>query len=1276
MKKVIKYSLLTFSSIILLFIIFMILLQSGALNGVIKKIIISSAEKSLQGEIQIERITGNPLKKYEINNISLAANSDTLLTISMVSYELSLSKIFRKQFQIDLLLIDTLQIYLEQYPDLNWNFSNLIVPTNKEEKETVKEKSEWDFILDNFALRNSGIRIISQNNSFDIPEKIENINFSSSQKIIDGNLNFELKNLTFDTKEPTNSISEFHFQINQNNEHLRISDLILKTEKSEIVLNAEANLSKPISGNILLNVQPLDVSEIRNFLPHLTIFGTPEIMIDAKFNAEKIESKITIEEDYQNLFLSADVNSYTENPNYEIKAEMQNIDLSKWINNTEFQTDLNGTLNLIGKGKEPENIDAKLDFSISNSEITGREIFQLDLEMDKKNKNIELRFTTNSNFGEVRIGGFLNDIFTIPKFDLNCAIRNLDIAPIMLKEELKEELNSKINLDLRIVGNGKSKEKLIANMELSAFDSHFNNFPLDSLLAEISYNKGEYEIKELLLKNSLAEFAAFGAGSLDSDNDINIVLKPDDLTILKDLLKLDELKMMGIISGDIDGKIDSLNARFDLDLSQIQFNDFIVGSLQSSATMVTEKTDFSGRISSHIENFQTGNMEIKSLILNAGLSKEKIDSEIKVTFSDSLELDIHSIFFNDEEEQKIQFPRFDFRTKTENWNGGSDSMKVILVENRFDIRNFAISSEDQSLKADGMIDLNRESDFFISIDNFSISKFSEFSPFPISGRISSDIELKGTSENPEFSAELTLENGVIDKFDFYEFQLESKYEKNNFSLDFDLLQTEERSFSGSLVYPIKLSLRNTEKLKIGDEIFSAQLRSNGIDLSFLQNFVPLISVFKGNLYSDLKIENTLNSPQIFGNIQIKNGRLIVPDFGINYEYEYEMSALKNKIVLEKFNLQSEKGKLSTTGNIQFEDNIRSGIREFALQLKCNDFYAARNKNLQVLLNTDIKLEGTPAKPEFDGKLKILRAMINIDTFNKKNRARNINKPLLIRAISDTLPKQISNKNESIAINNNDLIKQSRGKFTVEIPRNTWIRSKDMNIEITGDVQLLKNSDDLQFYGKIEILRGKYTLYGRRFDLKDGSVTFTGGSQFNAILDLKLAYVLRDADHEKRILVIMVNGDLKAPLISFKLDNNSIEEKDAVSYLLFGRSSDAIDLHKRSEMNEKTNNMGTVTNILAAQLSGQLSKTIGKVLNLDVIEFDGSENWQQASFTVGKYLTNDLFISYQKEFNIGSTKEPVSENVTLEYEFTKSIGVQLSKGDDHSTGLDLILKLKK
>lgn len=67
------------------------------------------------------------------------------------------------------------------------------------------------------------------------------------------------------------------------------------------------------------------------------------------------------------------------------------------------------------------------------------------------------------------------------------------------------------------------------------------------------------------------------------------------------------------------------------------------------------------------------------------------------------------------------------------------------------------------------------------------------------------------------------------------------------------------------------------------------------------------------------------------------------------------------------------------------------------------------------------------------------------------------------------------------------------------------------------------------------------------------------------------------------------------------------------------------------------------------VSSQVSKIIGNKLNLDMIELNTEDNWQSMDFVVGKYITNDLFVTYQKGFGPNNNNEITPESVTLEYE---------------------------
>jgi autotransporter translocation and assembly factor TamB len=101
-----------------------------------------------------------------------------------------------------------------------------------------------------------------------------------------------------------------------------------------------------------------------------------------------------------------------------------------------------------------------------------------------------------------------------------------------------------------------------------------------------------------------------------------------------------------------------------------------------------------------------------------------------------------------------------------------------------------------------------------------------------------------------------------------------------------------------------------------------------------------------------------------------------------------------------------------------------------------------------------------------------------------------------------------------------------------------------------------------------------------------------------------------------------------------------------------------------------------TRLVSGLVSSQLSRTLGSTLKLDMIEIDAGDNWQNTTFMVGKYITNNLFVTYQKSFGQATDQEITPEVITLEYEIGRHISLRLIQGDVKESGVDIILKFEK
>jgi len=500
------------------------------------------------------------------------------------------------------------------------------------------------------------------------------------------------------------------------------------------------------------------------------------------------------------------------------------------------------------------------------------------------------------------------------------------------------------------------------------------------------------------LKNEVAELNAYGNGKIDSVNDINFKLTLGDLSLLKEMINAEKLNAEGSVEGNIQGRSDALDTEINVDLKKIRFNNIAAKTLTCSIEIETSKKEYSGQLEANIDNTVIDDLTIRSISLASVLSNNKTDLQLNMDIADSLSMELYSIFSTGKNESSLLIPKFKFDSRMENWTGGSDSMEVVIHNNRFDINNFELISDDQFLKADGVIDLQGVSDFQFTLENIALNKFSELSGFPIAGKLAAKMNLEGNIQKPELSMELMVEKALINRYRFHEFEFNSNYLNDRMNLNFELFFTDEEKIAGSANIPVSIYKDNITIEK--DEQFSGELYSNGIDVSFTDDFLEQVTDLAGIFQADLKIGNTLNSPEMTGNIQLTEGKIVVPEYGVDYNYELMFEAKEKDIVLEKLELISEKGKMDISGNVEFKENIASGIDDFELNISANDFYAANNKNIQLLLNIDLNLEGPLEEPKFNGSLKIDRALIYLDAFKNINSPKSLYQPLLVQAIQD------------------------------------------------------------------------------------------------------------------------------------------------------------------------------------------------------------------------------------------------------------------------------------
>jgi autotransporter translocation and assembly factor TamB len=377
-----------------------------------------------------------------------------------------------------------------------------------------------------------------------------------------------------------------------------------------------------------------------------------------------------------------------------------------------------------------------------------------------------------------------------------------------------------------------------------------------------------------------------------------------------------------------------------------------------------------------------------------------------------------------------------------------------------------------------------------------------------------------------------------------------------------------------------------------------------------------------------------------------------------------MSLDTSFVKLIQLRVRSDKGELNLNGQLNF---TREMITNATASLNAKDFLLVHNRNMELRFNANITGAGDEQGPRYRGDYIVERSRFFLPALQQRS-VIQLNEAEANPAAADSAQSAIVSSADVTPLQ--QWLQKLRGEVKISIPRNTWIRGPELNAEIDGAIDFIQEGmEKFSLFGTHYLVRGTYELFGKRFDIDKGQITFQGDLE-NPQFDLTASHVFRAAtgDREKKTLEVKISGDLTNPKIEFQQSGESLDEKDALANLIFGVNFEDLVYSQREGLtNEDSPLSAAAKGLVSGLVSQELAKSLGRSLNLDLIEFQSGEDITKSSVLVGKYLTNDLFISFGQE--------PEGRVVALEWELLKFLFLQAAHGgeENRKTGFDLIWK---
>lgn len=1303
MNKLVKILLWTCLGLVTLIIAALLFTQTGVFRELVRKKALQAVNEQLNGQVYIDELKGNFFSRIRLNGIEvLLPEGDTLLRLDALELRYSLLSLRHRELKVRLAYMGQPYVHLTQNADGKWNFESLVPESDKEED---KSPAPFPFrlILDSFVL-DGGNLFINSSDSL-IPAAIRDLNIDIAGRYSSRDLRIRLNNLSFETSKPDFKLVSLSLQLNSDFQTWSLKNFKFRSALNEI--SAEGRYLSIGDFDAETLWQGINTGEFAFVLPDIELSSLPDLAFAANASNGNMQFRLSLQQRNESIelggridnfeHLTSDSLRYTVAPDLELN--FRNFRINNWIVTDTIPLILNCKLHITGNG-----IDERAETLRVIGDPGGTSWDSIMISSG----HIDLYYTNGIAGGEFDLVSKLANISALASVDLKDEKGpfSIDLSAEVpnLGSFVSGILDSSyVWLEAKAKGFGLTGGNPEMDFSALVSNSLINGTDIDSLFIRGEMANHLLRLDTLILKNKSLNAAARGSYLTDD------ITASDSTTALSYLTSLNGKGSLWAvfnasinnlesfksyydgdarwekleITTEVSGSIDSISVELNAMLRGMALDTILgVGSLDLKASGLMAGASQSGKLALDAGNITAGSFFADSLSLKGNWLDSLLSVSLAGYLPDSVSLMLEAAT-RPLSEQSAIISLLELNSEYADLYLNNGDAIINYSDSLISISNFSLADRKDSLfalTANAGVVLPDSLMLKAEIRNFDMALLGRLGAAGehLKGRAGITLDIGGSKDDIVIDAKTNLQNPVLEPLALAGLRAILHYEDGLALMDAAIIN----SLGDSLVLkgktPLNITFSDSLTMQwpgtMDMRLTTANSRLSGF---FLE--MPGFQQPKAVLNLDLSMEGSTESPLVKGWVAVTDGLLPLPAYGINYEdIKLKASIDGRDIRIDTLSVHHLNGSLLAKGVMLLDSlGIGGSISSADITMVADQFYITRHRDFDIQVDADVFFNDKEGLPSFGGNLRVLRSNFNLPVLMKMSETEaTLNDPLLVQALKEQQEHDVAEIDEDIPeaapeVKKRDLMKLLTGKLNVELPRNTWIRSPDMQMELYGNLDVVKNSDIFELFGSAGIHRGYYTLYGKRFAIKEGELTFSGGEEFNPLINLKAAYTFRDKNKNKKILTLIIGGSLNDPDIAFELDGSSIPEADAMAYLLFGQPFDELSYSNQAGVSN-----AIPSRLLTGLISSQLSKSIGSALRLDMIEIDTGDSWQNTGFMVGKYITNNLFVTYQHRLGDDSNESVSPETITLEYELSRWLFLRLVQGSSKESGVDLILKIEK
>lgn len=917
---------------------------------------------------------------------------------------------------------------------------------------------------------------------------------------------------------------------------------------------------------------------------------------------------------------------------------------------TEVTGAIHSKMTVEGQGIFPETLSAKAVVELIAEKLAVSQILSLaDVRVETQIGLAHGRVTIEDMKAQtgktwLKLAG--NYDFSSQELAATVKLESPDLAEIFRDVEADDFLDKDLyqgKVSGRVTLMGK-RTSLLGTLALQGKGLRRGEFRVGDLDAHVRLAGGTVSLEQVKLRNGSSALSISGtvqvldptSGYLLKNPALDVALTGDELCI-EDFFE----GLKGKLSVSCHVKGDAAEPRGKI---YVLGKDIRLGDQEIDGVQLTSHLD-GERV--HVDPFVVTVAKGEKIVVNGWVSSDKdfdleiVSKGISLTHIRGLQEEMPlegQLFFNFSGQGNFKNPQFE---------GVVGLRDLQIDDNGLEDVKFQVFVKDQEARISGHLGFDLDGWFHLERSDFSVSvrfRDTDLTPYlkiagpdGLNGAITGKIRIEGNASAPDqiraetdiSQLDLFLEKTVLVRARQFKVSLENK----EISVPRVYLDLLEGGF---------LEVKGTGTL---DRSLDFQAKGQ-VPLQVINLLTYRLPDVTGNIKFSVTMKGSVSEPDLLAEIEIEKVGLIVPSLSQQlHDLQGKIQITPEAVVLDNLKGLLDTGRFDLSGRVGLDKLQPSKV---LLKLEARELPVKVPDTLEILLNTELDIHGTPDKSTVRGEVVILEGTYYKDV--------NLN---LLKGIREKkrevtpVPSQITQpflKNMDF-----DVTLKHRNPFVVD--NNLAL------LTVKPDLRLHGTLNNPLISGRAEVDSGTITYRKKDFEVIKGLFDFVNPYKIEPTIDVK-------SEVKIRTWAVFLDISGTPDNLKFTLTSDPPEQhEDILSLLIVGKTTQELI---KGEGGSSQSTTGMLANILAGRLGEEIKEATGfDVVELEYEEAVSEEESDEIRVTVGEELSRRVTVKY----GIETRNAKMIQRVIAEYKFLENLSMSTFRDTEGQFGGGLQYRLE-